>query len=110
MNRKIQKAHKSFVISEVLRAKAGMVLDPCTQLDQEGGLVQRSTPIMMPFKEPAGPSLKSEQGHLLLVFARLCCSTRPTKALSEFLIWPLTNSYQFRSSRIQISIKLFWIF
>ena len=52
-----------------------MVLDPCTQLDQEAGLVQRSTPNMTPFKEPAGPSLKNEQVHLLLVFAPLCCST-----------------------------------
>ena len=62
------------------------------------------------FQEPASPPLKGEQVHLLLVFAPLCCSTGRTKALSEFLIWPLIHSYRLKSSRIQISIKLFWIF
>ena len=43
-------------------------------------------PTLTPFKEPAcSPPLGSEQGHLLLVLARSCCSTSLNKALPEFL-------------------------
>ena len=44
----------------------------------------------------------SEQGNLLLVFAPSCCSLSPSKALPEFLIWPLVNFYWLKSSRTQV--------
>ena len=49
---------------------------------------------LTPFKGPAHHPLRSEQGHLLLVFTPSC--TSPSKALPEFLVWtrnqfPLIN-------------------
>ena len=49
------------------------------------------TPTLTPYKEPACPSSRSNQGNLLLVFAPLCCSLN--KALPEFLVQPLINFY-----------------
>ena len=63
-----------------------------------------SVPTLTPFKAPAcpPPTSEREQGHLLFVFAPMCYSTSPNKALPEFLIWPLINFYWLKSPRTQL--------
>ena len=58
---------------------------------------------LIPFREPVGPCSGSKQGNLLLVFAP--CSSSPSKALLECLVWPLTNFYWLRRPRTLVGNK-----
>jgi len=55
------------------------------------------TAILTPYKEKACPSLgASQQGNLLFVLIRPCCSRCPNKG---FLVWPLINFYWLKRPR-----------
>ena len=63
-------------------------------LSHHSGPTPGHTLTLTPYREWARPSLGSEQGNLLLVFASSCSRHRsPNKALPEFLVWPLVNFY-----------------
>ena len=64
-----------------------------------------TAPTLDSFEGPTHPLLESKQGKLLLVFAASFCSPSPSKALPEFLIWPLINCYWLQSPRTQVSNK-----
>ena len=52
------------------------------------------TPTLTPYKEQVRTPRRppgSEQGKLLLVFTPSCSCRSPSKALPEFLVWPLVN-------------------
>ena len=55
------------------------------------------TATLIPFRAPVGPCSGSKQGNLLLVFAP--CSSSPSKALLECLVWPLINFYWLKNPR-----------
>ena len=57
------------------------------------------TPTLTPYKERARPRAGSKQGNLLFVLTPCCCSGVPSKALPEFLVWPLINFYWLRRPR-----------
>lgn len=66
------------------------------------------SPSYTPIEGHSSPCLeKQDQGHLLLIFTPSCCRTSPSKALPEFLLWPL---YQFllikKSPRTRVGNKL----
>ena len=62
-------------------------------LSYPSDLTPGHTPTLTPWKEPAyPPTLGSKQGDLLFVFHPFCSwSSNPSKALPEFLVWPLVN-------------------
>ena len=76
-------------------------MPPCIQhhqgwvnhLSHPSRLTPGPMPTITPYKEPAHPSLGSEQGLLLLVLTTPYCITGPNRALPEFLVWPLINFY-----------------
>lgn len=115
MNNKIQKGYKNQLPPlRCLEQKQSNVHDPCTQLHQKGGqttkspsnLTHWSASTFNPLKRPHHPSTScTKLGHLLLVLAPLCCSTSPSKALSEFLIWPLMNLYWLNNLITQVNNK-----
>ena len=109
MNSKIQKGQNATVTSPLVRCqeqKHGTTRDPCTQHREGGGQTSSATPPapthwsahLTPFKlTPRPPGM--EQGYAFLAFAPSCCSTSPSKDLSESLIGPLTNFYWLKSPR-----------
>ena len=73
------------------------------------GLTPGPTPSLTPLRESAHTPSASKQGNLLLVFAPPApphCIKGPSKALPEFLIWPLTNFYWLRKPRTLVGSKL----
>ena len=65
-------------------------------LSHTSGPTRGHTPTLTPYKEQAPPAPQgvSKQGNLLLVLTRPPCYCRgPSKALPEFLAWPLVNFY-----------------
>ena len=62
-------------------------------------------PSFHPFKGSGSPlppcGCRGEQGKLFLVLS--CFSTSPSKALPEFLIWPVINLYWLKSTRTWVS-------
>nr|XP_030719679.1 uncharacterized protein LOC115857032 [Globicephala melas] len=87
--------------NRVSGAKAGSCACPLHSPPPEGEADQLShpssvtpghTPTLTSYKEPARPPpppLWSEKGNLLLFLTPSCCSRGPSKALPEFLVWPL---------------------
>ena len=67
-------------------------------LSYSSGLNPGHTPT--PCKEWAWPpEWVSAQGNSLLVLAPTCCSRGPSKALPEFLVWPLVDFYWLRKTK-----------
>ena len=62
-------------------------------------------PYAHPTEETSPRSLESEQGYLFLLVS-LCCSTSPSKALPELLIWPLTSFHWRKSPGTQVGNPL----
>lgn len=95
MNSKIQKGQNPTTISEAPGAKAGYCARALHIAPPKGSAGLLSHPI--PSSQSADPlplsPLGEPTGSLLLVFTLLCCRRSPNKALPEFLIWPLINSY-----------------
>ena len=55
----------------------------------------RSAPALTPFKEQARPPTENELGNPTTCFLPWC----PSKALPEFLVWPLISFYWLKSPR-----------
>ena len=89
--------------------------DPCTQHHEGGGQTTWANlptrPTNPPLPSPplrdqlTCPPLESQQRHLWLVFTALCYIMSSSKALPEFLVWPLNNFCWLKSSRTQAGNK-----
>lgn len=71
---------------------------PCTQHPPKvwaNCLSHSFSPMTLGYPHPieVTPLLGNKQGNLLLVFAPSCCGRSPSKALPEFLVWPLVHLY-----------------
>ena len=104
MNDKIQNTKNPTVTSEMPRAKAGYSAWCLHTALPRGWADHLSRPLDPPLSSPCirnqlAPPSGSEQGNLLLVFTHSCCSMSPSKALPEFLVWPLINFYWLRRPR-----------
>ena len=117
-NNKIQKSQNPTATSQVPGAKVGYhawslhtasARRWADHLRQPSCRTHRSAHTLTPFKGPAHPLPGSEQGHLLLILAPSRGSTRPNKALPEFLIWPLINFYWLRSPRTRVGNNVTWL-
>ena len=68
-------------------------------LSHPAGLFPGHTSNVITYKKPVWAPTASEQGNVLLVLAPPCCSREPKKALPEFLVWFMINSYWLRRPR-----------
>ena len=67
------------------------------------------SPTFTSYKEWAWPLSRSRQGNLLLVFTPSCSRPRsPSKALPEFLVWLIVNSYWLGKAKNPGQYQLHW--
>ena len=100
---KMQKDKKAQMLLLIgLEHKQGIYMPPapCIQHHQRGGQTTQITCLTQLLDTPLPSSHRrnqltltsvSKQGNLLFVLSAPCCSRYPSKALPEFLVWPLIN-------------------
>ena len=104
--KRYKKAKTQLPLLRFQEQKQGAMHDACTEHHKGGGQTtqtpsgpHRSTPPLTPLKEPARPPQRMSKGTCDLFSLPPAAAPVSTKALPEFLVWPLTNFYWLKCPR-----------